>query len=151
MTKNTAARRMPPNDPIEPPPILAVVAEDLPKNLPAAARAEIERLRDLQKNDRRLLITIAEAATMQALSVSRIRELVRTGELPSVLDGHARRVCTGPLYARLIDMLLRSAPVEGKLVTPYRFNGVRPHEKPAEPCKSGAAVQSAETEVQEAE
>jgi excisionase family DNA binding protein len=132
MTKNTAARRMPPNDPFEsPPPILAVVAEDLPKNLPAAARAEIERLRDLQKNNRRLLVTIPEAATMLGLSVSRIRELLRTGELPSVLDGHARRVCLAPLYARLIDMLLRSTPVEGKLVTPYKFNGVRPRVKRA--------------------
>jgi excisionase family DNA binding protein len=79
--------------------------------------------------DPSLFMSIKRAAVKLGLSESRVRELVASGELASTLDGHARRVSTAAVYARMIANVVESNPKNAPAKRANGFRGERPKEK----------------------
>jgi hypothetical protein len=66
---------------------------------------------------------------LSGLSEMRVRKLVATGELPSMLDGRSRRLLVAAVYDRMIAKAKASNPPTGPKPKAGKFWGVRPQEK----------------------
>jgi excisionase family DNA binding protein len=76
-----------------------------------------------------VFVTPKEAATLSGLSEMRVRKLIASGELPSMLDGRSRRVFAVAVYDRMIAKTKASNPPAGPKLKANPFFGVRPQEK----------------------
>jgi excisionase family DNA binding protein len=74
-----------------------------------------------------VFVTPKEAAAFSGLSEMRVRKLIASGELPSMLDGRSRRVFA--VYDRMIAKTKASNPPARLKLKANPFFGVRPQEK----------------------
>jgi hypothetical protein len=89
----------------------------------------VEHLLKLKAEEKRVFITVREAATISGQSEVRVRKLIASEELPSILDGRSRRVLAVGVYDRLIAMAKASNPTTGPKPKAGKFWGVRPQER----------------------
>jgi hypothetical protein len=89
---------------------------------------QVAVLEALKAMDKRIYVSAKEAAEMSSLSEIRIRRLIDTGELPSMLDGRSRRVLTAAVYDRLIAKAKAANPPTGPKLKANPFFGVRPQD-----------------------
>ena len=85
-----------------------------------AAAALIADITQRWSHDPRFSVTRKEAQQMLGIGATREIDLERAGELHSYLEGSARRVTVGPIYARLIRLALASHPAGGPAATARR-------------------------------
>jgi excisionase family DNA binding protein len=78
----------------------------------AAALAIAERTLIEAAADKRMLVSIRDAATMLGCGPRRVYRLIEAGELESLVDGASRRVVTGSLYDFIIRRAALSWPHE---------------------------------------
>jgi hypothetical protein len=86
-------------------------------------------LRERQKADQRLVVTMADACVMLGLKMTSVQNLVTDEELVSTLDGRRRLIVAASIYDRLCANIARSNPGEGSPPKANGFRGERPHEK----------------------
>ena len=81
--------------------------------LSAAAREKIKALRQAQKLDRRMVMSPADAELALGVKATQIQELMKRGELDTILDGKLRRIFVGSVYNYLVRRIITSDPVDG--------------------------------------
>jgi hypothetical protein len=98
------------------------------QNVSKVGQEQIYAVRERQKSDPRVMITMADTCLMLGLKLTTVQNLVSDGTLVAVLDGRRRLVVASSVYDRIIDNLARAYPADGKVVKAHGFVGKRPHE-----------------------
>ena len=88
---------------------------------------QVEVLLALKQAEKRVYMTVKEAAELSSLSEERIRKLADKDELPSILDGRSRRLFAPGVWDRMIAKAKAANPPTGPKPKANPFWGVRPN------------------------